>query len=294
MFLVTGATGNVGSEVVRALTGAGEPVSALVRRPDAVLPAGVRAVVGDLNDPAGLAFDGVSGMFLLPGYADLPGLLARARDAGVRRVVLLSGGSAALEDMSNAVSRYMTLSERAVFDAGVPWTVLRPRAFMSNALRWLPQLRAGDAVRVQFPAVAAACIDPRDIGAAAARALTGAGHEGRIYELTGSEPLLPADQIAVLARVLGRDLRAVPLTNEQTRAELTASMPSEYVEAFFRFYADGTLDESTVHPDLPRVIGRPARTFTQWATAHASLFTASSVNTRAGSRHPRATPRGLP
>lgn len=162
MFLVTGGTGNVGSEVVAALAGAGEPVRVLVRDPRrASFPASVEPVAGDLNQPDSLsaATAGVRGVFLLPGYADMPGLLEVIRRAGVARVVLLSGASAAGGDLSNAISRYMILSERAVREAGVPWTILRPRTFMSNALRWLPQLRAGDVVRVPFAAVRVAAID---------------------------------------------------------------------------------------------------------------------------------------
>ncbi|MDT7804416.1 MAG: hypothetical protein QOI78_7849, partial [Actinomycetota bacterium] len=153
MFLVTGATGNVGAEVVSALAGAGSPVRALVRRPETPLPDGAEAVVGDLNDPGSLgdALKGVEGIFLLSGYPDE--ILDLARDAGVRRIVLLSGGSAALEDLGNAVSAYMTRSERAVRASGLDWTFLRPRAFSSNALRWLPQLREGDTIRAQFPDV---------------------------------------------------------------------------------------------------------------------------------------------
>ncbi|MEV7096418.1 NAD(P)H-binding protein [Amycolatopsis sp. NPDC051045] len=273
MFLITGATGNVGAELVSALAGAGAPVRALVRRPDAALPEGAEAAVGDLNDPASFAdaLKGVEGVFLMSGYEDMPGLLARARDAGVRRVVLLSGGSAALADLDNAVSRYMTLSERAVRDSGLDWTFLRPRAFMSNALRWLPQLREGDTVRAQFPDVAAACIDPADIAAVAVHAL-GGGHEGRTHELTGPVAVRPAEQVAVLGEVLGRDLRFVGLSNDETRAELAADMPREYVDAFWNFYVDGTLDEATVHPTVPEVTGRPARTFAQWAGAHADAF----------------------
>jgi uncharacterized protein YbjT (DUF2867 family) len=274
MYLVTGATGNVGGELVSALIDLGAPVRALVRKPDTPLPDGAEPVLGDLNSPDSLteALKGVDGMFLMPGYADMDGLLSRARDAGVRQVVLLSGGSAALEDLTNAVSRYMTLSERAVRASGIPWTFLRPRAFMSNALRWLPQLQAGDTVRLQFPDVRAACIDPHDIAAVAAHALTTSDHEDRIYEVTGPESLLPAEQIAILAKVLGRDLQAVGLSNDETRAELEASMPSEYVDAFFTFYVDGTLDESQVHPDVAEATGRPARSFEQWAQAHAGDF----------------------
>ncbi|MEQ0558853.1 NAD(P)H-binding protein [Amycolatopsis sp. NEAU-NG30] len=273
MYLVTGATGNVGAEVVAALAEAGRPVRALVRRPDAALPEGAEAAVGDLNDPAGLgdALKGVEGVFLLSGYNDMPGMLARAREAGVQRIVLLSGGSAALENLDNAVSRYMTLAERAVRESGLDWTFLRPRAFMSNALRWLPQLREGDTVRVQFAGVPVACVDPADIAAVAVHAL-GGGHEGRVHDLTGPVALRPAEQVAVLARVLGRDLRCVELTNEETRAELEASMPREYVEAFWDFYVGGTLDEATVYPTVAEVTGRPARTFAEWAAAHADAF----------------------
>ncbi len=273
MFLVTGATGNVGGEVVSALAAASAPVRALVRRPDAELPDGTEAAVGDLNDPGALtgALEGVEGVFLMSGYENLPGLLAKARDAGVRRIVLLSGGSAALADLDNAVSRYMTLSERAVRESGLDWTFLRPRAFMSNALRWLPQLRAGDTVRGQFPDVAAACVDPADIAAVAALALAG-GHEGQVHDLTGPVALRPAEQVEVLASVLGRDLRFVGLSNDETRAELVADMPQAYVDAFWNFYVEGTLDEATVYPTVPDVTGRPARTFAQWAEAHADAF----------------------
>ncbi|WP_214411109.1 NAD(P)H-binding protein [Sphaerisporangium fuscum] len=275
MILVTGATGNVGAELVETLIGAGEPVRALVRDPArAALPLGAEPAGGDLNRPESLteALDGVHGLFLLPGYDDMPGLLARARGAGVRRVVLLSGGSAALEDMSNAVSRYMTLSERAVRASGLPWTILRPRSFMSNALRWLPQLAAGDVVRVPFADVRTAAIDPFDIAAVAARTLLDDGHDGLIHELTGPQALLPADQVAVLAEVLGRDLRCAGLANAEARAEMEAAMPAQYVDAFFRFFADGTLDESRILPTVQEVTGRPPRTFGQWANAHADAF----------------------
>lgn len=275
MILVTGATGNVGSELVSALAGAGQRVRALVRDPrKATLPAGVEPVAGDLNQPETLtgALAGVRAAFLLPGYADMPGLLARIREAGAERVVLLSGGSAGGGDMSNAVSRYMILSEQAVRDSGLPWTFVRPKAFMSNALRWLPQLAAGDVVRVPFPTVRAAAVDPYDIAAVAERALVTDEHEGRIHLVSGPEPLLPADQVAVLAKVLGRDLRCVGLSDEEARTEMEATMPVEYVDAFFSFYVDGTLDESQVEPTVQEVTGRPPRTFEQWARAHAEAF----------------------
>jgi len=272
MFLVTGATGNVGSEVVKALAEAGEQVRALVRSPREI--SGAEAVVGDLNDPGTLteALTGIRGIFLLPGYQDTTGLLTLAGKAGVERVVLLSGGSAAGGDLSNAVARYMIQSEQAVRESGLAWTFVRPGAFMSNALRWLPQLNAGDLVRVPFPTVRVAAIDPYDIAAVAAQALLTDGHEGKTYPVSGPQPLLPEEQIAVLAEVLGRDLRCEGLTNAEARAEMEATMPVEYVDAFFSFYVDGTLDESQVLPTVQEVTGRAPRTFEQWVRAHADAF----------------------
>jgi uncharacterized protein YbjT (DUF2867 family) len=275
MILVTGATGNVGAEVVGHLAASETPVRALVREADAVsLPPGVETAVGDLDQPETMreALDGVTGVFLLPGYADMPGLVAEIERAGAGHVVQLSGGSAGSGDRSNAVTRYMADSEAAVRSSGLDWTILRPAAFMANALRWLPQLRVGDVVRVPFANVRTATVDPFDVAAVAAAALTKTGHAGQIYYPTGPESMLPEEQVRVLADVLGRDLRFEAQPDDEARQEMLRTTPAEYVDAFFDFYVAGSLDESEVKPTVYDVTGRPPRTFRQWATAHASAF----------------------
>jgi uncharacterized protein YbjT (DUF2867 family) len=272
MILVTGATGNVGGEVVQAIVRAEQPVRALVREP-ADVP--VEQVVGDLDQPTSLpaaALDDVRGVFLLPGYRDMPGLLARFREAGVERVVLLSSLAAVATDPRNAVSEYMIRSETAVQESGLAWTILRPNAFMSNALRWLPQLRAGDVVADAFGDVPIASTDPYDIAAVATRALLDPNHEGQIYPLSGPERLLPAQRLAILADVLGRDLRFHALTDEEARADMAGRIPEDYIRAFFSFYSDGTLDESRIYPTVENVTGTPPRTFHKWAIAHRAAF----------------------
>jgi uncharacterized protein YbjT (DUF2867 family) len=276
MILVTGATGNIGGELVRALAGAGEEVRGLIRRDEdrSRLPAGVEGVVGDLNRPETLssALAGVRGVHLLSGYQDMPGLLAEARRGGVEHVVLQSSSAVPGGDMGNAVARYHILSEAAVRESGVAWTFLQPNSFMSNTFQWLPQLRSGDVVRAPFAEVRVATIDPLDVAAVSAEALTSNGHEGRSYRLSGPESLLPADRVAVLAEVLGRDLRFEAQSDAEARAEMSEAMPAEYVDAFFSFFVDGKLDESQVLPTVEEVTGRPPRSFEQWARAHADAL----------------------
>lgn len=277
MYLITGATGNVGNELVRALADSGEPVRALVRAGKADterFPAGVETATGDLSQPDSLesGLRDVQGLFLLPGYPDTPEVLARAARAGARQVVLLSGASAD-GDRTDAISRYMKDSENAVRRCGLAWTILRPSAFMSNALRWVPQLRAGDLVRAPFAEVRAAVIDPHDIAAVAALALRWSRHAGQTYRLTGPRPLRPAEQVTTLAEILGRPLRFEAQPDAEARAEMTATMPQKYVDAFFSFYVDGTLDESAVLPTVSELTGRPPRTFQDWAHAHRAEFT---------------------
>ncbi|MGH9227893.1 MAG: NAD(P)H-binding protein [Acidimicrobiales bacterium] len=280
MILVTGATGNAGGAVVRGLLGAGERVRGLVRREAdrSRLPAGVEAVTGDLDEPGTLRapLRDVRAVFLLSGYRDLPGVLAEMRRAGVERVVLLSSSAAPDGDLSNAIARYHIASEHAVRGSGLPFTFIQPNAFMSNTFRWIPQLREGDVIRAPFAHVRAAMIDPDDVGAVAALALTSTGHEGRAYRLSGPEPLLPADCVAVLADVLRRELRLEAQTDADARAEMSATMPPDYVEAFFRFYVDGDLDESNVLATVRDLTGRRPRRFEQWAVAHADRFRAGA------------------
>jgi uncharacterized protein YbjT (DUF2867 family) len=271
VILVTGATGNAGGAALRALVGTGGKIRALVRDADrSRLPGDVEAVVGDLNRPETLSphLDGVTAAFLLSGYDGLRDTLSRMRGAGVQRVVLLSSSAAPGDDLTNAVARYHILSERAVRESGLAWTFLQPNTFMTNTFQWLPQLRSGDVVRAPFPDVRVATIDPADVGAVAAAALTSDAHAGRAYRLSGPESLLPAERVAILSAALGRRLRFEGQSNEEARAEMSEAMPAEYVEAFFRFFADGDLDESEVLPTVGEVTGRPPRTFEEWVAAH--------------------------
>ncbi len=274
MYLVTGSNGHVGGEVVRALLADGHQVRALTRdgRADG-LPDGVEVVAGDLTDPSSLrehCLD-VAGVFVLPGY---PGVAATAAAAGVSTIVALSGTSVQTGDKSNPISAFMMASEDEVRSTGVPWTIVRPYDFMANTLRWKPQLAEGDVVREPFADVPVAVIDPYDIAAVVVASLTSRSHGGQVYTLSGPEQLTAADRVRILGEVLQRPLVLDPLSDDEAREALGRDQPAEYVDAMVGFYVDRTIDVTTLLPTVEVVLGRPGRTFEQWARAHAAEFTA--------------------
>ena len=272
MILVTGATGNVGRALVDTLAADGHRVRAIARTPDrAALPASVDVVQADLSAPETVsgALAGVDKLFLLGAFSTTGDVLDRARQAGVGHVVLLTSRCVIGGAPDNAVTRMWLDAESAVERSELPWTILHPSGFHSNALRWLPQLRQGDAVRAPWPGVPIASIDPADIAAVAATVLVDGGYEGAALQLSGPEALTPSDMVGTLAEVLRRPLRYEPLADADARRAMAADTPPEVVDALFRFFSDGEFDDAGVVDTVLEVTGRRARTFRRWAEDHA-------------------------
>ncbi|MEV7982769.1 SDR family oxidoreductase [Streptomyces sp. NPDC086519] len=281
MILVTGATGTIGSDVVRQLAGRGAKVRALTRDPaKARVPAGVEVVRGDYGDPASLdaALSGATAVFLLrppgPDEGQDAALVGAARTAGVERLVKLSAIGTGDPD-SGPSAQWHVAGERAVRDSGLAWTVLRPSSFASNTLTWLPALRAGEPVPNMTGDGASGVIDPRDIAEVAVRALLDAGHAARTYTLTGPEAITVPGQAAVLAEVLGRPVPTRNLSPDQTRDFLRTAwgmdgIRAEGVLTGLAFVRAG--GNAVVTEDTQEVLGRPARTFREWAEDHRGAF----------------------
>ncbi|MFD7995667.1 NmrA family NAD(P)-binding protein [Streptomyces mexicanus] len=279
MILVTGATGTIGRHVVDVLSRT-RPVRALVHDRQAPWEgAPVQVVRGDYADPRTLAaaMDGVRAVLVVtndplrPGHD--AGLVTAAAAAGVRHLVKLSALAVTDPDADDLITRWQREAEDRIRASGMAWTFLRPRAFMSNALSWARSVRHEGVVRAPFADAPNATVDPRDVAHAAVRVLTEPGHEGRAYALTGPEPLTPLRQTEILAEVLGRPLRFVELSREEHLRRLAARHPEPVAEALVRS-AERQLAGAKGRPDdtLPRLLGRPARTYRRWAEDHADAF----------------------
>ena len=270
MIVITGATGNVGRPLVRALAEAGERVTAVSRRISAAdVPDGVRIQQADLARPETVesALDGASALFLMVSGAFVPldEVLGRARSSGVGRVVLLSSQGV-------ATGRHPTVLEDSVRASGLEWTMLQPGAFASNALQWSESVRSSRDVVAPFGDVALPVVDPDDIAAVAAAALREAGHAGAEYVLTGPDPITPRQQAAAIGEALGEPVRFVPQTRAEARAFMLGFMPEQVADVTLDVLGAPTPGEQRVSPDVERVLGRPPRPFTEWVSRFAAAF----------------------
>jgi uncharacterized protein YbjT (DUF2867 family) len=276
MILVTGATGNVGRNVVAQLLAAGRQVRAVTRNPDAAkLPQGVEVFGADLAEPDSLdgALRGIERLFLYPRPETAEQVVALARRRGVRRVVLLSASAVLDHDERNLIGAMHREVEDAVTASGLAATFVRPGGFAANALGWAPSIRAEDVVRAPYPELASAPIHERDIAAVATAALLEDGHEGAAYQLTGPHTLTQLEQVAAIGVAAGRDIRFEEQTPQQARAQLLRAMPAPVVDSLLHIWARlADTGPEKILPTVEQVTGRPPSTFAQWAQEHSEAF----------------------
>lgn len=281
--LITGATGNVSTEVLQALKGTKNKLRVLVRDEAKGAPfkaQGLEVVVGNLDTPRTLApaFAGVDAAWLLttagPRAADQnSSAIWAARKAGVSFVARMSAVGAA-HNAPTINSRSHALSDAELAASGIPFAILKPHFFMQNFMMAAQSVTKEGAMYLALGDGKMGVIDSRDIGVFAAQVLTTGGHEGKTYTLTGPASLPMATVAEQLGAAVGKAVKYVPVSNEQAAQSMAGMGMDEWmVEAmsnYFTAYANGWGDFVT--DDFQRVTGKAPRAFATFAKDFAAAF----------------------
>ena len=278
--LVTGATGNVGRQVVSQLLRRGTHVRALTRNPQSAgLPHEVDVVRGDLAVPETVdaVLKGAEAAFLLWGLptTDTAPAVVQRLAKHMRRIVFLSSSAIRddVEEQTNVVAKVHADIEQSIETRAREWTFLRPDGFASNALWWWgPQIRRGDVVRWPYGAAAMAPIHEEDIATVTVRALREEGHCGKKYLLSGPESLTLVEQVQIIAEAIGRPLRFEEIAPEAARQQLLAVLPPEIVDVLLDVLAGLTAGPAPITTAVREITGAPAHRFREWASDHAGDF----------------------
>jgi len=282
MILVTGATGNVGSELTAQLCMAGAPTRALVRTPekaDTLRGYDCEIAIGDLDDPASLdeALHGVQAVYLLtpagPGQVE--------KEFAVIDAVVKVGGARVVKQAAmgfdTGIGRLGDNHARSVEHltrSGLQHTVLAPNSFMQNLLGTAALVQQQNILPIAGGDAAVSHVDARDVAAVAAHVLTSEGHEGATYEITGPAALTYAEVAAQLSELVGREIRYVDVPPEQAReAMVGGGMPAWFADAFGELtaaYREGR--GAKVTDEVQKAAGRPARPLTEFLADHRAAF----------------------
>lgn len=280
MILITGASGNVGSEVLKQAAAARLELRSAYQSAEKAngAPRGVETVILDYQKPETIrhALRGIDTVFLVgPPTANLPELEANvideAKRAGVRHLVKLSalGGKQAIFPSLHRQS------EEKIEASGIPYTFLRPNGFMQNFVTYnAGTIKSQNTVYGCQEDGAVSHIDIRDVAAAIMAVLSGKGHQGRAYALTGPEALTQKQVAEKLSKATGREITYVDLpVSEVRKALLGSGMPEWSADAVLdltRLYREG--GASLVDPSVEQLMGRTRISFDQFARDYASAF----------------------
>lgn len=279
MILIT-TGGKVGAEAARLLAAHGEPVRVLARNKEkvaALSQAGVEVVEGDLEVPASIdaALRDVSSVILVS--LAIPNqelnVVTSADRADVDHVVKITSKASA--DSPIARRRGQTEIEEGLIASGLGYTLLRNNVYMQNFLMLAPAIVKTSSFGANTGNGRAGLIDSRDVAAVAAQIATNpAPHHDKTYWPTGPESLSYADAAAILSQVLGRPVAFHPLSDEEQKQAMVSVGVPEHIAQMntqaLALLAQG--DSDWVTDDVSTILGRPARSFEQFATDHADAF----------------------
>ncbi|WP_205509582.1 SDR family oxidoreductase [Longitalea arenae] len=282
--LLTGATGTVGSELVKRLAAIEVPFKALVRSANkaAFLKSIPQATVitGDLADTPGLehALKGIEKVFLLTDSSaeaeELQlNLVNAAHRAGVSHIVKLSQFAAAADSPVRFL-RYHARVENRIKELGITYTFLRPNLYMQGLIALKDYIKQDAKFYAAVGNASISLVDVRDIAAVAAAALTAPGHENKTYNITGGESLTHDALAAIFSEVLGRKISFIDVSAEEMEGALRAAgFPEWQVGGLIEDYAHYARGEAAaVYNTVKAVTGSDPVSFRQFVQDHTVLF----------------------
>lgn len=171
-----------------------------------------------------------------------------------------------------ASHRRLSLYEQALRTSGLDVTVLRPDGFASNTLGWADFIQSHRTVYAPFTDVALPAVDPDDIAAVGAAALTEAGHAGSTYVLTGGTPITPRQQAHAIAEAANRAIDFVEVSRAVAFTAMTQFMDEEMAAGSLDVLESPTEAERAISSDVQRVLGRPAHSYSDWLARNVGAF----------------------
>ena len=283
MILVSGATGNNGTEILKRLATGDVQVRAMVRNLDhasgIALPH-VEVVEGDFDRPETLlaALAGVERAFLLTNSSERAqaqqiAFIDAARQSGVAHVVKLSQFDADV-NAPGRFQRYHAVVEAALQASGLAYTLLRPNLYMQGLLNFRSTIATQNAFYAAAGDAKVSVVDVRDIAEVAVAALTQPGHEGKSYELTGPQALTHAEMAEDLSKALRRQVAFVDIPPEAMRdAVLDLGFPEWQADGLVEDYAHYRRGEAAaVTSGVQDAIGKAPRSFEEFARDYAPMF----------------------
>ncbi|MBL8225208.1 MAG: SDR family oxidoreductase [Chromatiales bacterium] len=282
MILLTGVTGKTGGETARQLLAKGVKIRAIVRnaaKAEDLRAAGVELVVGDIGDAAVVrqALQGVEkAMLVLPNgktqQANEQQFTDLAKAAGVKHLVKMSSMEA-VPHAETPIPQAHWAVEEYIRASGIPWTMVKPNFFMQNLLASANSIKTQKKFSLPMGEGTTGMADIRDIAAVCVEVLTGQGHTGKSYEITGPEVLTFHDVAARFSEVLGEKIEYVPMAMDQFRSRMTGVLEPWHLDAvcgLFREIAEIGLDHTT--DTFRQLMGREPRSVTQFVRDHIAAF----------------------
>lgn len=281
--LITGATGNTGLPVVRQLSERKVPFRAMVHsaaKKRLIEGTGAEIVAGDFGDAGSLdrALEGIEKAYLLSPptpdqYARQAAFVDAAKRRGVKHIIKLSALGAS-PDSPVELLRAHAETEEHIARSGMAYTFLRPHFFLENLLGSVATVRKDGILYSPLGEAKISPVSVQDIAAVVAAVLTGTGHEGRTYTLTGPEAVTYARIAEILGEEISKPVDYVKVPFDDARQAMIGSGIPEWLAddlvRLMKTWAEGRGE--IVSPDIQIVTGRPAMDVRGFFRRHRHLF----------------------